>query len=363
MSTENDVDGEPTQLLPGQEIETAPLTVPAYQISVQGGCFENEEAARTFGKRLGFVIEELSRHVDLSTLDGVSVALDYPRALAELDRGRGDLQPLAASTAEADGVIGAAMAPSVLRDGKIKTHLVFHVGLISGLSLDDVRAEEWQFGMHALAHECAHVEVTAATDHAFPGTILQERFDDHLRARRWEVINAAWDEYGATRISAGFGMDPTEGYIDIFVQSLLDARQSAHDAITAYRTHSDVDRVLAEVIGAYGNLVKFAGYLLGTLDGRGGSIEDYPVLRESLKGHWFAERFERLHHIFRTLWGRWGEWESRNEFEPLADIFIEIMEEGGVFLAQAEGGGMRVDIPLWPENTPYHPIFAPFGRR
>lgn len=338
-------------------------SIPPISIAVRGGCFASDDEARAFANRLGGVLCEISRHIDMRTIDGVTIGVDYTQALAELDRGRAELRPLTHSTAEADGVIGAAMAPSVLRDGEVKTHLIFHVGLVAGLGAEDLESEEWQFALHAVAHESAHVEVTAALDHAFPGTILQEQITDHLQGRRMEVINAAWDEYGATRISAAFGLDPTPGYIEIFLSSLRSARQNADDAITGYRTHGNLDQVMTEVILAYGNLVKFSGYLLGTLDGLAKAPDDHSELAEALRGHWFEHGFRRLHSTFQDLWGRWGKWESREEFGPIADVFVEIMEEGGFFMVGQQDGTMRIDVPFLPQNTPYHPLWAPFGRR
>ena len=120
---------------------------------------------------------------------------------------------------------------------------------------------------------------------------------------------------------------------------------------------------MTEVILAYGNLVKFSAYLLGTLDGLARASDDLPELVDALRGHWFHDRFKRLHATFQDLWGRWGKWESRDEFEPIADVFIEIAEEGGFFIVGQADGTMRIDIPFRPENTPFHPLWAPFGRR
>jgi len=307
-------------------------------------------------------VGELSKDINLTNLDGITLAADYQGALSALDRGRTDLQPLSFSTYDRDGAIGAAMAPSVWRDGKVKTHLVFQIGVVAGLAANDIDSDEFQFALHTLAHECSHVEVTAEMDKAFPGVLLQEKITDHYAGRRWEVINATWDEYGATRISADFGADPTDGYIEIFLTA-LDARDVANDAITAYRTHGDVDQVMTEVVKAYGNLIKYSGYLLGTLDGCGKAVADYPSLSQALKDHWFADPFGRLHAELQKLWSNWGNLSDRKEFEPIADIFIEIMNEGGFYLSDNGDGSMALDIPLRPENTPYHPILAPFGLR
>ena len=338
-------------------------TVGSCPISVQGGAFPSDDAATQFAMGLGSIVVEISRDIDLRNLDGITLAIDYQKALAELDRGRTDLQPLSSSTFDKDGAIGAAMAPSVWRDGEVKTHLVFNLSVVAGLALEDTQSEDWQLSLHTLAHECAHVEVTAAMDAAFPGKILQEKITDHLKGRRWEVISATWDEYGATRISATYGADPTGGYLEIFLGSLSTARDAAHDAITAYRTHGDIDLVMTEVVTAYGNLIKYSGYLLGTLDGCGVAVKDVPTLAAALNSHWYAGPFERLHRTFNELWDSWGRWGSREEFEPIADAFIAIMDDGGFHMTDNGDGTMAISIPPRPENTPYHPIWAPQGLR
>lgn len=98
-----------------------PTTIPTdLGLTVKG--FENEEGARELGHAVLDAIRLFGRFMNLSTLDGVTVAIDYDQALADLDRGLPGLRPLTRSnTAEMQGV---AMSPAVMRDGQVKTHLV-----------------------------------------------------------------------------------------------------------------------------------------------------------------------------------------------------------------------------------------------
>jgi hypothetical protein len=63
----------------------SPTAPERLQISLKG--FADESGARAFGETLGTFARVISRYIDLSNLDGITVAFDYPAALAELDRG------------------------------------------------------------------------------------------------------------------------------------------------------------------------------------------------------------------------------------------------------------------------------------
>jgi hypothetical protein len=146
-------------------VETAdkPTTVPEnLSVSLRG--FDSEQHARDFSNILGCWVRELSRYIDLSGLDGITVASDCSQTLAELDRGYATLHKL---TPSKEFVVGVAMTPSVLRDGKVKSHIVLSVGV--ALVLENSEGEHFTVAVHTLAHECAHVEVTQRFDGAFPG--------------------------------------------------------------------------------------------------------------------------------------------------------------------------------------------------
>ena len=95
------------------------VTIPSdIQFSARG--FADEDYAKKAIYKLHSVLSVLSQSIDLTDLDGVTVAFDYDEALAELDRGYETIYKL---TATKDVAIGVAMAPTVIRDGVIKSIL------------------------------------------------------------------------------------------------------------------------------------------------------------------------------------------------------------------------------------------------
>ncbi|WP_095091029.1 hypothetical protein [Mesorhizobium sophorae] len=348
-------DSEPITVDDSEQPTTLPTNV---GISLSGS-FESEDKAREFAYRVLGSMRVLGRSMDLSGVDGVTISGDYHEALAALDRGIEGLRPLTASTDE-DGVIGIAMAPAVLRDGKLKTHLVFHVHALLGLA--EPEAELFPLAVHTLAHECAHAMLHTAFDKRFPNVILRESRSNYFDRFRLEVTDACWEEYGATRASADWGADPTDGYVSTFVKALSETGQSANEFILSYRTHGDIDQILAEVPPLYGNLIKWASYLIGTMHGLDKKIADLPELAEALNGHWFSEYFEKLETAYRKLWERLGEWDERAEFDPIGDIAIDVLERGGIKLIKTSPDDTKVEIPFRTWNTPMGGLLNLMGR-
>jgi hypothetical protein len=274
----------------------APVNRPAptaerFTVSVNG--FDTGDELRA---SLGGHVRELSRYIDLTGLDGVTVAADYKQALLDLDRGYTASQELKPSE---DFAVSVAMTPTVMRNGTPKSHIVLDARFV--IALEDTNDERFGVAFQLLAHECAHVEITRRFDGAFPGVLLQERHGNAHDALRWQIISSCWDEYAATWIAAGFGHDPTEWYEQTFLSALSEARGKANDFIKAYRRHGNEERVLGEVYDTYGTLMRAACYHLGNMAGCGRSVNDLPQTKVALEGHWFAPQFERLGTACKAL--------------------------------------------------------------
>jgi hypothetical protein len=144
--------------------------------------------------------------------------------------------------------------------------------------------EGFKLALHILAHECAHVEVIQRVDTAFPNILLRKAANMHEHARR-EIIKACWDEFAVTWICAPFGEDPTAGYEETFIRVLNETRRKANRLIRAYRLHENVEQIVVEIYGTYGDLMKCACYYLGNIAGRGLSLDDLPNTKAALEGH------------------------------------------------------------------------------
>jgi hypothetical protein len=320
--------------------EPPPPTAPeTFGVCVRDWC--GEAPAQQVAERAGGFARELSRYIDLSNLDGLTLGGDYPKALAELDRGYESTIVLTPSN---DVGIGIAMTPSVIRDGRLKSHIVLNAGLAA--TLLDKEQELFRFALHTLAHECAHVEVTAAFDRCFPNVLLLARRADLQEQCRWDVILACWDEYAACRISAGFGDEPTDGYEQTFIQALQTARENANAAIRAYRRHADHSRIAREVYVEYGRLMKYAAYLLGDLDARDIAIEDRPLIAAAHEGHYFQPYLKRLRDALRNLFETFGAWTDETLFAVVGDLVDELAGEGGVYMTKSGPGLVNIRVPF-----------------
>jgi len=163
---------------------------------------------------------------------------------------------------------------------------------------------------------------------------------------RSEVIFSCWDEYATCWIVAGMGADPLPGYQQILLEVLGDTRSRANACIRAYRRHGDVERLLQEVCVLYGDLLKFASYFAGTLVGQGKVLADVQEANKAIADSWFAPYFDCLQQVMADLANSWGDWQDEVRFQAIADIFIDMVEDGGIEMTAMEDGGIYANVPF-----------------
>lgn len=308
-----------------------------------------------FPVELGAAIQENFAHkldmlgqvLNLTRLDGITLAVEYHQVLRELDRGyKTDLQ----LTPSNDHGIGVAMSPSVIRDGKLKTHIVIcaqhFIGMLEEGRLDQI--------YNTLAHECAHVELNHLYDEAFPNTLLRKRVNalDHFRI---DCMLACWNEFGACWRSARFGPADRLAYESPLLSALMEARPAANAAIMEYRTHGDVRTVITAVCTQYGRLLKYAAYHLGNLHGHGIDWRAVPSTADALDDHWFLPFFERLEKACHAIAADFGNWTSSAPFDALGDIAEDLVVEGGMHFRRHENDRISLHIPWSIETMPVPP--------
>ena len=77
-----------------------PTTAPS-QVAVLVQGFTNQDEAIELGKTVGECLATLGSFLDLSTLDGVTIGIDFDAALASIDQGIDGLKPLDRTDTEA----------------------------------------------------------------------------------------------------------------------------------------------------------------------------------------------------------------------------------------------------------------------
>lgn len=329
-----------------------PSTIPSdTQVTVRD--FENEEAARNLGATVFAIVRLLGSMMDLSKLDGITIGVDYDAALASIDRGRAGLRPLARSdTKEMQGV---AMSPAVLRDGEVRTHLVFNAEPLAPLICDDdlVTDEDRDIAIRVIAHECAHVEVNAEKERLIPEMRFGTVIEGYERAVLFQLVEVAWDEYAACRLSAPFAAGQTSSHAKILVDCVELARSRSNEAIKAYRRHGDIDQLVAEAGPHLCTPMKAAAYLLGGMDADNIQWSDVPEVRSAIEEQNYAKLIDRLHAELQRLWDSRGQWEpTLATFAELEEISRDTFRSGGLFFSTDAQGRCRIDVPFTLATTP-----------
>lgn len=301
-------------------------TDPAYSISMLG--YPDEETAHQHAAAVRSLVSEAAKHLDLSGLDGITLAVDYAEALRTLDRGYDTDVPLVPSV---EAAVGVAMTPAVLRDGIVKSRVVVNAAYVDSLTDPGAAGEsETAFVLHLLFHELCHVDITSRFDTCFPNRLLRRSEPNFHRFVQADVVRACWDEYAATRLSACVGASPAAGYEQIFLDALATVSARADLPLAAYASHGDFERLVRDCYTTYGNLCKWASYVLGDSDGRDEDVSHRVTVRAALEGHWFAPVFFALRHSLRVLFEAYPTWTDHSAFDSLAVVIDSCVAKAGV---------------------------------
>lgn len=341
----------PGNLYPHEELQQSPTIPRNLKMSADG--FEDNEYAKYALFRINSYLGVISKKIDISNLDGVTVSFDYEGSLAGLDRGYKTKYKLTPTKDTALGTLGVAMAPSVIRDGKLRTHLVFDARSIWKLFEEPGEEPElFALSLHLIAHECAHVEVTAMFDKCFPGVLLQETKSNILDGMRWRTILGSWDEFAVCKITGAFGYDPTEGYLETLCKVLRTTRNNCFERIKKYRTHGDVRKVVEEVYGELGDLMSYASYFLGAALAHDDPETHPQNLIAEREFEWFDPFFKKLIVTQQALWDQYGIWTDQDDFEALGDILEEMAKDIGIKAERISNEYINFNIPLRAESMP-----------
>lgn len=328
-----------------------PSTAPS-SVSVLVKDFLNQEAAAELGKIVGECVMTFGSFMDLSTLDGVTVAIDYDAALAGLDQGMDGLRPLDRSNTEE--MQGVAKTCQVVRNGVVKSHLMFNaevlVPLIAG---DQVTLEDRQSAIGIVAHECGHVEVNARMEALVPDARLGTKIEDFERAVLFQIAHIAWDEYAVCRLSARFAPRQNDQHAQTVIAVVPQARVRANEYIKTYRLHGDLYRLIGEAGGELCQPIKASAYLLGGMDAQDQTWSDFPEARAAVEAGGYADLVDALHIRCQELWDSQATWTIEMDvLAPLVDLTRDAFSSGGIHFYQDDAGEWGLNVPFSAETMP-----------
>jgi hypothetical protein len=302
------------------------------------------ENALQIGLAVESLIHQFGKTIDLSTLDGVTIGLDYRAALSRIDRGLPDLpSPEPTDTEELRGV---AMAVDVYRDGEYRTHLVFDAEAVKALIYEEngVTIDDWLCAIGTVAHECAHVQIAAEKRRAIPGGV-ERQVSGYEQETMLAIAEHWWDEYAVCRLSAPLACAQAQRFATSVVASAAVARRNADAAIEEYSIDDDLDKFIANAGGALSSPLTAAAYLTGALDGIGSSWDCHREASQALAAAELTELVGRLHTELRRLWDSYDSWPpSLDTFSGLEQIAKQVFASHGILFDTAHDGACCVTV-------------------
>ncbi|WKL23433.1 hypothetical protein QYR00_23155 (plasmid) [Agrobacterium tumefaciens] len=334
---------------PRQEVPAS--TLPQIQVTVQG--ITNQYGAECLGQQMFHILREVGEYIDISALDGVTVAVDYDEALRDLDRGVEGLAPLSRTNDE--GLAGVGKSIVVMRGDAVKTHIVLSAGPVCPIVLEEADRDEEDFrtAIAIIAHECAHVEENAFREDQFPGIHFRPPTGHFIRDHEQHFAEACWGEYAVCRLSAGFAVNEEARFRDNLAVRLKDCRGRARDGIRSYRLHGDVVRVFQEVGIVILEPLRIASYLFGHLDGMNESDNLCEVAPElPTEDQAFVRAIGRLVEQLRGLWDTRGDWPSYDALIDVGAVGFRLFEEFGVHAQPQPDGQAYINVPFTVDTMP-----------
>jgi len=152
-------------------LDTHPATLPNFAYTFRG--FDDEGTRNALVAAMSRLAEFMSRLHPMHGLAGITVATDYRDALAGIDRGV-ETSDVPEPTAESFGT-GVAMSLGVVRDGRLRTVVVFEASIILALLSED--PELRALSTHTFMHEMGHVAEHSLDDARF-GEAMVRPFTD-----------------------------------------------------------------------------------------------------------------------------------------------------------------------------------------
>lgn len=318
-----------------------PQTVPEiFQIQVCG--FEDKERAERLGHIVGHAVSALSRrNMDLSRLAGITIATDFDAALLELDRGF-DASPLVRTKDEV--AEGRAMAVLVKRQGVNKWHIVLNAFDFTPLAEFSESAEK-KCALWLLAHECAHVQISAHFDGNFPDRYGQPWKTDE-EGIFLHAAQGIWDEYAANCLAGPFCTEDCQRCSeDTLIEYLRNTQTNFQEKREQFYQHKDREKFFRDARQIIMRPLKGLAYFLGNMDGTSLGWEVFPDARNSLDADPFLKKFaDSIHGELKTLALTCAEWKSLDVFSPLIKILFDIYEEMGIHLHRCPDGRVTINI-------------------
>lgn len=301
--------------------------------------FADAETVLRLGDLLKVIVQEVSRDMPLSALDGITFAADYASALEKLDRG----SPALGIDQSQPRSYGRAVAKcvTVAREDAFKEHLVFDAEIAQGLlaEAEDDRA----FSIHIVVGKLADI----AHREMYEAQVRETSIASLDCITRWlhPGASAAPGRYFSARKSAFTYPRAGERYAKLFKDSFNSARESIQAARLAYHVDNNVDKLLEIAVAQTSFVLAHAAEWLGHRDGI--SSQEFPgsSLSADLKIHDLDLWLELFGEDLQRLYDGEGQFTSANVLS-LGRHVERLLWTVQIFPWPMDNGSMYVTIPV-----------------
>jgi hypothetical protein len=277
--------------------------------------------------------------LDLTTLEAITIAEDLDSALARFDPGPvTNSRSLTRTTGANEGF---GMTVVCLRAGAVRSHIFLSDKALAPLMGGDYQRQTT--AKYLLAHEACHAHDTTIRAKALGIHVASPAPDALTPGYIWALMDVAWDEYVACRLSAHYC--PTmrgvmhEMLRDTVIRFKAELRHMISECKKAGTSAPSTGLALTALYG----IIKYSAYVQGHDDAIGAQERD-PELEAGLGSAGLSHFFEQLHETLREMWSRYPDWQSaevysqlrRSVLNGLRCCCLDVYEQNGTLMSRLD---------------------------
>lgn len=294
------------------------------------------------------IVRELAKQMPLNRIGSVTLTGNYKEAIRTIDRRFLVSQILEPS--EEESHMGIIIAPLMMVDGKIMSHIVADSWLGHALlNLED--DESFQIALYAFVTALAGTAFLELVDTALPD-VLQKPLEDRWSGMLFKHIYNACNSYFSARTSASFNPKIENWYRDQVTIAFRRIIEVVPKARLSYRHDGDLDSFLALAIQNIGDTLSCLASLIGHCDGLDKSFLDDEGQIAQILVELGLEKWIYIYQLdLDKLFCKCGKWSDVSELTAL-NIHIErLLWQFSVFPWRMDTGQIKIEIPLAVDMT------------
>lgn len=291
-------------------------------------------------------IFELSKLIDISTLEGLSFAIGDEEYLQELQSFNDHLAP------SSGAAVGIAMTLTNIDRDYSRNYIIVncrHLGLeyfleeytgpVSQENMDRVVSDF----LHTLFHEFCHVFGYQEMLENSPGFLTRDSFENDWEGFMHLVSLTCWDEYQVCGWANMIGSDQQDTYESILLNVMNQFEGSIERVFQEYLESTENSRFLTlfnNTVLLVLDLFKYSSYYLGDL-----SSKENAIISDEISSHKLYGVISNLNEIFSSLKSKVDTGTVENaDFYKIGEYAQQVALDLGLIVDPINDGNMFVNL-------------------